>query len=390
MAKFLALCAIGGEKILANELKKLNFNDVAFSTVGQVEFSGDDTSFYKSNLLLRTADRIFLRLGHFKALDFDELFEGVAKINWQDFFRKNTYVVVDKVRCNKSRLHSEVSVQKIVHKAICDKLCRVWKVFSLSERGEPAKVRIYIDKNFVSVLLDLSGDPLYKRGYRSLSGEAPLRETVAAALLQKMLYRRKTPLYDPFCGSGTIAIEALLYAHNVPPGIGRHFAFENLKIFNEADFVKVREAAVGGNSTNYRVRIYALDNNCEAVATAKFHSKRACFVAENALKSIGGEEKLSAINFFEKDFSAASPTDLPELDGDEGIILSNPPYGLRLSDEDGVKEIYEKIPGFLDNFPRWKAGFICANPDFEEETGLEFSGIQPLKSGNLDSAFFFL
>lgn len=390
MAKFLALCAIGAEKILANELKKLNFNDVAFSSAGQVEFSGDDTSFYKSNLLLRTADRIFLRLAHFKAVDFDELFEGVAKINWQDFFHKNTYVVINKVRCQKSRLHSEVSVQKIVHKAICDKLCRVWKLLSLPERGEPAKVRIYIEKNFVSVLLDLSGDPLYKRGYRSLSGEAPLRETVAATLLQKMLYRRKTPLYDPFCGSGTITIEALLFAHNVPPGIGRKFAFENLKIFNETEFEKVREAAVAEISTNCRVRIYASDNNSEAVATAKFHCKRACFVAENALKSIGAEGKLSEIRFFEKDFSLASPHHLPELDGDNGIILANPPYGLRLSDEDGVKEIYEKIPDFLLKFPQWKAGFICANPNFEEDTGLEFSGVQPIKCGNLDSAFFFL
>ena len=231
MNTLVALCAIGAEKILGNEIKHLGYK-LEGNAPGRVFFTGDDDSLYRSNLCLRTADRVFLQTAKYAAEDFDQLFEGVYKVDWQDFFRKDTKVTVDKVRCYKSKLNSEHAIQGVVQKAIYKKLGDKWNMSNLPESGFESNVRVYIDENTVHVLLDLSGLPLHKRGYRVDGGLAPLRETVAAVMLHEMIWRRKTPLHDPFCGSGTITIEAVLYAHNVAPGFGRRFALENLSIFD--------------------------------------------------------------------------------------------------------------------------------------------------------------
>ena len=252
MSTLVAPCAIGAEKVLSNELKQLDF--IPQGTLpGRVIFTpsteemaqgdkGDLSAMYRANLCLRTADRIYLRMASFSCTDFDTLFDGVRSIPWYDYFRKNTRVVVDKVRTHSSRLSSEHSVQSIVHKAIYESLGQAWHMTVLPETGEEANVRVYIDSDVVSILLDLSGMPLHRRGYRTAGGEAPIRETLAAVLLQLMNWRRKVPLHDAFCGSGTIPIEATLYAHNIAPGLGRSFALEKLTIFDSADGKKIIES----------------------------------------------------------------------------------------------------------------------------------------------------
>ena len=230
-----ALCAIGAEKILGNEIKQLGYRLVdngGIKTPGRVSFYTDDDGLFRSNLCLRTADRVYLQLASYKATDFDALFDGVYSISWQDFFYKDVRVVVDKVRSHKSKLSSEHSVQGIVHKAIYTKLGDIWHIHTMPETGNQSDVRVYIENDKVTVLLDLSGVPLHRRGYRKDGGIAPIRETLAATLLQMMCWRRKTPLHDAFCGSGTIACEAMLYAYNVAPGFGRRFALENLSIYD--------------------------------------------------------------------------------------------------------------------------------------------------------------
>ena len=216
MNTLVALCAVGAEKILGNEIKHLGYklanSNGAKSVPGRVAFLGDDDALFRANLCLRTADRLYLQLASYSALDFDQLYDGAYAVDWQDFLNKDSRIVVDKVRTYKSKLNSEHSVQGIVHKAIYSKLGDVWHMSSLPESGEQSDIRVYVDENNVQILLDLSGLPLHKRGYRVDGGIAPLRETTAAILLQEMMWRRKTPLHDPFCGSGTIAIEATLYA----------------------------------------------------------------------------------------------------------------------------------------------------------------------------------
>ena len=381
MNTLVALCAIGAEKILGNEIKHLGYK-LAGNAPGRVSFFGDDDSLFKANLCLRTADRVFLQLASYDAFNFDELFDGAYKINWQDFLKKDSKIVVDKVRSNKSKLNSEHSIQTMVHKAIYSKLGDIWHMASLPETGEQSDIRIYLDENKVFILLDLSGLPLHKRGYRVDGGIAPLRETTAAALLQQTLWRRKTPLHDPFCGSGTIAIEATLYAFNVAPGFGRRFALENLPIYNKESADRIRQEEAEKIRTDVEVRITGSDIDEKAVERAKKNAEYACVMAGRALKSIGISTHIQRPDFIQADFKDLSAP------YDEGLILCNPPYGERLGNEEEAAELYQQMDSLWQEFPNWDFGIITSNPDFQKNFNHQANSIKKIKAGNLDTSFY--
>ena len=381
MNTLVALCAIGAEKILGNEIKHLGYK-LAGNAPGRVSFFGDDDSLFKANLCLRTADRVFLQLASYDAFNFDELFDGAYKINWQDFLKKDSKIVVDKVRSNKSKLNSEHSIQTMVHKAIYSKLGDIWHMASLPETGEQSDIRIYLDENKVLILLDLSGLPLHKRGYRVDGGIAPLRETTAAALLQQTLWRRKTPLHDPFCGSGTIAIEATLYAFNVAPGFGRRFALENLPIYNKESADRIRQEEAEKIRTDVEVRITGSDIDEKAVEHAKKNAEYACVMAGRALKSIGISTHIQRPDFIQADFKDLSAP------YDEGLILCNPPYGERLGNEEEAAELYQQMDSLWQEFPNWNLGIITSNPDFQKNFNHQANSIKKIKAGNLDTSFY--
>lgn len=381
MNTLVALCAIGAEKILGNEIKHLGYK-LAGNAPGRVSFFGDDDSLFKANLCLRTADRVFLQLASYDAFNFDELFDGAYKINWQDFLKKDSKIVVDKVRSNKSKLNSEHSIQTMVHKAIYSKLGDIWHMASLPETGEQSDIRIYLDENKVLILLDLSGLPLHKRGYRVDGGIAPLRETTAAALLQQTLWRRKTPLHDPFCGSGTIAIEATLYAFNVAPGFGRRFALENLPIYNKESADRIRQEVAEKIRTDVEVRITGSDIDEKAVERAKKNAEYACVMAGRALKSIGISTHIQRPDFIQADFKDLSAP------YDEGLILCNPPYGERLGNEEEAAELYQQMDSLWQEFPNWDLGIITSNPDFQKNFNHQANSIKKIKAGNLDTSFY--
>ena len=381
MNTLVALCAVGAERILGNEIKHLGYK-LKGNAPGRVAFTGDDDALFKTNLCLRTADRVYLQLAEYDALDFDALYDGTYAVAWQDFLRKDSRVIVDKVRSYKSKLNSEHSIQGIVHKAIYSKLGDVWKMSSMPETGEESNIRVYVDENKVLVLLDLSGLPLHKRGYRVDGGIAPLRETLAATLLQEMMWRRKTPLHDPFCGSGTIAIEATLYAFNVAPGFGRRFALENLPIYNEKRAAEIRAEEAAKIRTDVEVRITGSDIDNAAVERAKKNAEYACVMAGRALKSIDISAHIPRPDFIQSDFS-----DL-EAPYESGLILCNPPYGERLGDEDQARELYKKMSSLWEDFDGWDIGVITSNPDFQENFGHKTSAIKKLKAGNLDTSFY--
>ena len=376
-----ALCAIGAEKILGNEIKHLGYK-LESNAPGRVSFFGDDAALFRANLCLRTADRVFLQLASYTAFDFDELIDGTYSINWQDYLKKDTKIVVDKVRSNKSKLNSEHSIQTMVHKAIYTKLGEVWKMSSLPETGEQSDIRVYIDENKVLILLDLSGLPLHKRGYRVDGGVAPLRETTAATLLQQMMWRRKTPLHDPFCGSGTIAIEATLYAFNVAPGFGRRFAIENLPIFNKEQAEQIKQKEAEQIRTDVEVRITGSDIDEKAVERAKKNAEYACVMAGRALKSIGISTHVQRPDFIQSDFQdLAAPYE-------EGLILCNPPYGERLGDEQEAAELYKNMNNLWTEFPNWDLGIITSNPDFQKHFNHQANSVKKIKAGNLDTSFY--
>ena len=381
MNTLVALCAVGAERILGNEIKHLGYK-LNGNAPGRVCFLGDDDALFKANLCLRTADRVYLQLAEYDALDFDALYDGTYAVAWQDYLNKDSRVVVDKVRTYKSKLNSEHSIQGIVHKAIYSKLGDVWKMSSMPESGEQSDIRVYVDENKVLVLLDLSGLPLHKRGYRVDGGIAPLRETLAATLLQEMMWRRTTPLHDPFCGSGTIAIEATLYAFNVAPGFGRRFALENLPIYNEKRAAEIRAEEAAKIRTDVEVRITGSDIDNAAVERAKKNAEYACVMAGRALKSIDISAHIPRPDFIQSDFAdLAAPYD-------GGLLLCNPPYGERLGDADQARELYKKMQSLWTDFNGWDIGVITSNPDFQENFGHKTSSIKALKAGNLDTKFY--
>ena len=381
MNTLVALCAVGAERILGNEIKHLGYK-LKGNAPGRVVFTGDDDALFKANLCLRTADRVYLQLAEYNAFDFDALYDGTYAVNWQDFLRKDSRIIVDKVRSYKSKLNSEHSIQGIVHKAIYSKLGDVWHMASMPETGEESDVRIYVDENKVMVLLDLSGLPLHKRGYRVDGGVAPLRETTAAVLLQEMMWRRKTPLHDPFCGSGTIAIEATLYAFNVAPGFGRRFAVENLPFFNAERAQEIKNEEAAKIRTDVEVRITGSDIDNAAVERAKKNAEYACVMAGRALKSIDISAHSPRPDFIQSDFAdLAAPYE-------SGLLLCNPPYGERLGDEEQARELYKNMGSLWTDFNGWDIGVITSNPDFQENFGHKTSAIKKLKAGNLDTSFY--
>lgn len=380
MNTLVALCAVGAEKILGNEIKFLGYK-LKSNAPGRVVFSGDDDALFRTNLCLRTADRVYLQLANYFADDFDSLYDGVYNIPWQDFLKKDSKIVVDKVRTYKSKLNSEHSVQKMVHKAIYSKLGDVWHMASLPETGAQSDIRVYIDQNTVSILLDLSGLPLHKRGYRTDGGIAPLRETTAAVLLQEMMWRRKTPLHDPFCGSGTIAIEATLYAFNVAPGFGRRFGIENLPFYNAERAKEIRAQEAAKIRADVEVRITGSDIDAKAVARSKQHAEYACVMAGRALQSIGLSAHIQRPDFIQADFaSLAAPYE-------KGLLLCNPPYGERIGDEEQAMELYKNMDSLWQDFPNWDLGIITSHKKFQESFGHYATQLKNLKAGNLDTVF---
>ncbi len=381
MNTLVALCAIGAEKILGNEIKHLGYKLIS-NAPGRVTFSGDDAALYRANLCLRTADRVYLQLAEYQALDFDDLYDGAYSINWQDFLKKDSKIVVDKVRTYHSKLNSEHSIQGMVHKAIYSKLGDIWHMASLPETGDQSDIRVYVDDNLVLILLDLSGLPLHKRGYRVDGGLAPMRETTAAVLLQEMLWRRKTPLHDPFCGSGTIAIEATLYAFNVAPGFGRRFALENLPIYNEKLAQEIRQKEAQQIRTDVEVRITGSDIDIQAVNRAKKNAEYACVMAGRALKSIGISAHIQRPDFIQSDFKDLSAP------YESGLLLCNPPYGERLEDAEGARQLYKEMNCLWDEFPGWSLGIITSNEDFQTCFNHKTGAIKKLRAGNLDTSFY--
>ena len=381
MNTLVALCAVGAERILGNEIKHLGYKLIS-NALGRVTFSGDNDALFRANLCLRTSDRVFLQLAAYKAENFDDLFDGVYSVEWQDYFKKDSKITVDKVRCNKSRLDSEHAVQKMVQKAIYKKLCDKWNMHSMPESGAESNVRVYIDSNEVLILLDLSGLPLHKRGYRVDGGIAPIRETVASVLLQEMMWRRKTPLHDPFCGSGTFVIEATLYAYNVAPGFGRRFAIENLPFFDEERAKILRKKEAEQIRPDVEVRITGSDISSEAVERSRKNAEYACVMAGRALNLIDSSAKIYRPDFIQSDFK-----DL-EAPYENGLILCNPPYGERLGDESQAEELYRQMNCIPQNFPSWQLGLITSHKKFQENFGFYADKLKNIRAGNLNTTFY--
>jgi len=386
MMTSLALCAVGAEKALSNELRKLDL-PVLESSHGRVRFKADTAGLYRALMGLRTADRVLLEAARFPAPDFDALFEGVLAVSWADIVPRGMRVVIAKVRTNRSKLSAETSIQAVTHKAVANKLCGSWKVSRLPEVGDPVELRVYIEKDAASILVDLSGAPLFHRGYRTESVAAPLRETTAAALLLLLGWKRKFPLYDPFCGSGTIAIEAALYAWDAAPCIGRPFALTSLAIGSKETAAKVRAELAGKIDFTRVIRIAGSDIDPRAVSTAKANAERAWELASGTSSKRGGRsaagDSRAAMPVFERLDMAAAKAAYPE-----GFIVTNPPYGERLGDVAEAEASYRAMGHLYDDFPGWTLGVVTNHAGFESHFGRKADSAREITNGALRSYLY--
>lgn len=341
--KMIAPCIFGVEGLLANELKRLGAKNIE-SENGRVFFEGDLNTLASANINLRTAERVIIVVGAFEATSFDELFEQTANLNWEDFIGKNdTFPVTG--YCLSSQLHSVPDCQAIIKKAIVKRMSSKYGINWFEETGPIHKIRFSIQKNHVILGIDTSGEGLHKRGYRANSLIAPIKETLAAAMCYTARIYPDTKLFDPFCGSGTILIEAALMAKNIAPGIKRYFTAEKFGDEYKKAFSNERAAALDKIEQKIDFMGFGSDIDKNAVA----------LTLENAKKA-GVSDVVSAKTADIKDFSISE---------DRMLLITNPPYGERLLDIKNAEQLYkvmgEKMPQKIGK----KYFIISPNDDFE-------------------------
>ncbi len=363
--KLIATATFGLEKVVANELKELGYDDLIIEN-GKVTFSGDEMDIVTCNMWLRTADRVLIQLAEFKALSFEELFQGTKAVEFGDIIPINGFMHVTG-KSVKSQLHSVPDVQSIVKKAVVEAMKRKYRRDLFPEDGAEYKIEVSILKDVVTLTLDTTGPGLHKRGYREFAGEAPMKETLAAALVLLSGWDSSIKLIDPFCGSGTIAIEAAMIGRNIAPGLNRNFVSEQWEIIPSELWEDIRRHA--GNSVNNKdFRILASDINGGVLKTAR----------ENAQKA-GVYENIMFNKLDVKDLSSKDKY---------GYVITNPPYGERLGESVEAMELYSTMGRVFSKLQGFGFFVITSHPDFERCFGRKADKNRKLYNGRLKCYFY--
>ena len=362
---FLATAAFGLEGVAANELKRMSIP--ARAENGGARFEGTLLDAYRANLCLRTADRVLMVLAEEKAVTFEELFQLISRIPWEKYLTKDASIHVSG-KCVRSRLMSVRDCQSISKKAIVQRLMQKLRVNRLPETGCEYPIDVAVVNDTVRVTLDMSGDALNRRGYRTWNGEAPLRETLAAALVDLSPWRRGMRLYDPCCGTGTLLIETAIKAIDRPAGIRRKFACEQYGFMPQAEMRQLKAELLAGYDENAPFVIEGSDINPEALELSRRHIHQAGFDGRIAVR----QQDLRTL----------------QLDGEPGVFLLNPPYGERLSDQKSARELYREIGLLLKRHPGWKLAAITADPAFERSFGRRADKKRRLYNGRLECEYY--
>ncbi len=366
--KLVAPCHFGMEAVLKNEILDLGYEIVCVED-GRVTFEGDVEAVCLANVFIRTAERILIQVGRFKAYTYDELFEGIKALDWKEFIPVNGKFWVTKAASVKSKLFSPSDIQRIVKKAIVERLKSDYNVSWFEEDGESYPIRVFLYKDEVIVTLDTSGESLHKRGYRKLSSKAPISETLAAALIKLTPWNKDRILVDPFCGSGTIPIEAAMMAANIAPGMNRRFTAEkwtNLipkKYWYEA----VNEARDMMDDT-VKVEIQGYDIDDDMVKIARKNAKDA-----------GVDHMIH--------FQTRSVSDLSH-NKKYGFIITNPPYGERLEEKENLRSLYQIIGERYKALDSWSAYIITSYDNTEEDMGIKATKNRKIYNGMIKTYYY--
>lgn len=346
MAKLelIATATFGLEAVVKREIEALGF-PVIRSEDAKITFTGDERAMVKSNLWLRSADRVLIKLGEFQALTFEELFQQTKGLPWEEWIAEDGKILVTGTSV-RSQLHSVPDCQAIVKKAIIERLKDTYPQAWFPESGATYEVKVTFLKDRATLTLNSSGPGLHKRGYRINDVAAPIKETLAAAMVQLSFWKEGRLLLDPFCGSGTIPIEAALIGRNIAPGLNRKFAAEQWDVIPEKLWKEERKAAFAAIRYDADLQIMAADISPGAIRAAK----------ENA-EEAGVED---CINF------QVMPLNKQQLTENYGVIIANPPYGERIGEKEEIQKLYRELRRLLKENPTWSLYFITTDKESEK------------------------
>ena len=362
----MATAAAGLESLVGKELARLGYEHQVENY--RVRFDGTQKDILNTNIWLRTADRIKIIVGEFDATTFDQLFEGVKALPWEEYLNYDSEFPVAG-RSKKSELFSVPDVQAITKKAIVNRLQEAYHIRTrLPENGYFAQLEVMIDKDHVMVTLDTTGESLFKRGYRVNKGGAPLKENFAAALVLLTNWHPDRPFVDPTTGSGTIAIEAALIGHNIAPGLIRDFDIESMDWFDKKLSDEVRDAAEAQADYDRTLDIEGFDIDENMVDIARENAKHAGLGQDITFKQLAA-----------KDWTT---------DKLNGVLVTNPPYGERLGELEAARELYEQMGSVYRNLPSWSKYILTSDLEFEKSYGEKATKRRKLYNGALRVDYF--
>ncbi|MCM3127241.1 MULTISPECIES: class I SAM-dependent RNA methyltransferase [unclassified Paenibacillus] len=364
--QLIATTPMGLESVVSRELKLLGYEDITVEN-GRVTFAADFIDIARCNLWLRSADRILVKMGEFKATTFDELFEGTKALPWQEWIPQNGEFPVEG-RSHKSQLSSVPASQGIVKKAIVEKLKQTYHTEWFPENGARFVIEVNLHNDIALLTLDTSGAGLHKRGYRKLVTEAPLKETLAAALIQLSRWGPHRPFYDPFCGSGTLLVEAAMIGWNIAPGLRRSFNSEHWPLVSKELWDEAREEAFDSVKDDIPLQIAGSDMDPGVIE-----------VAQAAVKSAGfaKEIKLDVL-----------PVAKVRLSGDYGCLITNPPYGERLGEQAEVEKLIRQLGRVAAEVPTWSFFAITSTKSFERYFNQKADKRRKLFNGRIETQYY--
>lgn len=354
---FFATCKLGLESLVALELKRMKIEPKSI-TDARVEFSGGFEALAKASINLRCAERVYLNAGEFQALTFDELFEGVKALDWKQYLARDAKIYV-KAQSAKSKLFSVSDCQSIIKKAIVENLRRVYNTKLLPETGNEVIVTALILRDRVVMALDASGAGLSRRGYRTYNVEAPIAETLGAAIVLLSGFRAYEPLIDPMCGSGTMPIEAAMIAQNRAPGINREFAAQQWPFMPKLAWENARQQALDSIKNDVKLNILGSDIDSRSIDLCKQHAKKAGIMINWAVQPV---------------------KELTSRDAN-GIIVCNPPYGERMLGKYDAEKLYKEMRTVFDALNDWSVNVISSNLNFERIYGKRADKRRKLSNG---------
>ncbi len=365
--ELIAATTFGLEAVARREIEALGYNVISTED-GKVTFEGTERDICRANLWLRTADRVQIKMAEFKALEFEDLFQQVKGIEWEEWIPLDGKFIVNGSSV-KSKLSSVPAVQSVSEKAIVERLKDIYGVSHFEKTGALFDIKITLLKDRVTVTLDTTGESLHKRGYRKLKVKAPIKETIAAALVQLSFWKEDRILVDPCCGSGTIPIEAAMMAKNIAPGIHRKFASEDWPAIPQKYWAEERTKAYNAIKSDVNLKIFGSDIDPNAIKVAKINA------AEAGVDDV--------IRFNVADVSAMQTKAL------SGVWVTNPPYGERIGDEADIDKIYETYKKFFKDNPTWSLFVVTSDKTIEQKAmGRPADRRRKLYNGNLEVCYY--